>query len=431
MKLNQSQSTSWKLLALALIVGFFRIASFVRAPDVRAVQCKENPCENHQNPQGCLEKAIEQCKDNLIQTQQEKRSLQQAIQIKDGQIALQQVQINQTLYQINLLQTEIEELKQRIGGLNLSLDRLSSILVKRINQQYKRSKLNPLLLLFQGDSLNNFLADYKYLKLAKSQTLEAMQKAETQRQLYDQQKKLREEKQAELETVEQQLEEQRTQLNQQKQEKEQLLVVTKHQESRYQQLLAATKAEKQALAIEVAIEDGKKKITYTIGGLTKQGHVDEGTRIGVMGNTGYPGCSTGSHLHLEYINEGQLNEDQSTLKGITADPLLALKSTTTNWFNENNKLVIVNLGSGSWSWPLGSPIITQMYGVTPYSSRYQYGFHTGLDSVDLDDYTVKAIEGGTLYTGTLYCNSVSSLIKTAIVDHGEGKFSTYLHLNSY
>ncbi len=389
-------------------------------------ECKQIDDDTQKN--SCFAN-VESCLENEIgKLQKDKITLNNTISIIAGQISIQELQIQQTLTKKVQLKKEIEELIERISGLNISLDRLSSILVKRVGEQYKRTQVDPIFLLFKGNSLSNFLSEYKYIKLAKKQTLEAMHRAESQRLVYDEQKNLKEQKQQELETIEKKLEAQRATLASQKQEKENLLAITKHDESRYQQLLTATRAEQQALAVKLLFEDGKAHITYSIGGLTSRGHVGSGSQIGIMGNTGFPGCSSGAHLHLENITEGNLNISENRLEGVASNPLTTLQNRTIQWFNDSNKLIGVNVGSGENLWPLNSPIITQMFGITPYSSRYAYGFHTGLDVVDLDNRTIKAIKEGELYTGTLFCNSSSSLINLAILDHGGGSFTTYLHL---
>ena len=128
-----------------------------------------------------------------------------------------------------------------------------------------------------------------------------------------------------------------------------------------------------------------------------------------MGNSGYPSCSTGSHLHFEVrVNDSWVNAESY------------LKNTTDKWG--------LNIGGGSWDWPMkGSIEITQRYGKTPYSYRYVYsgGIHTGIDMVSSDK-VIYAPEGGTLYSYTGKCGS--SELKMKYIDHGGGLKSLYLHI---
>jgi len=84
----------------------------------------------------------------------------------------------------------------------------------------------------------------------------------------------------------QMLEKQKANLDAQKKAKNALLAQTKNDEKTYQNLLSQALAEK--AAIERALVSG-----------VKVGPVKRGDPIGLVGNSGYPGCSTGKHLHFE------------------------------------------------------------------------------------------------------------------------------------
>ncbi len=402
----------WLIAIFFLLIG---VNAFSNPHFAHGVGCDEKSCDNADNKQQCLQDTINKCSDLIGQKQQEKKSLNTTISIINGNIAIQQLQIDQTLFQINELQQEIQELTERIGGLNISLDRLSSILVKRVGEQYKRTQIDPIFLLFRGSSLSNFLSEYKYIKLAKKQTLEAMHRAESQRLIYDEQKSLKEQKQLELEAIERKLEAQRTALANQKQEKQNLLAVTKHDESRYQNLLAD--AQKELTALVNAKFDGKR-------------NVSEGDVLGFMGNTGF---STGPHLHFSYFNLKESENDDlfagnSYYFSRHKDPfsLLASKSVyfDSRSCNDVSSGTSKSAGSGGSTWPMNNPRITQCYGNTPYSSVYQGNFHRGIDMTDTNNLAIKSVKTGVAY----FYRGATSLGNHVRVFHEDGTMSLYAHM---
>jgi len=403
----------WFFSILLLITG---LNFFINPRFVYGVSCDQNSCDSADNRQQCLQDTIDNCSSLISQKQQEKKSLSTTISIINGNIAIQQLQIDQTLFQINTLQQEVKELAERIGGLNISLDRLSSILVKRVGEQYKRTQIDPIFLLFKSNSLNSFLSEYKYIKLAKKQTLEAMHRAESQRLIYDEQKNLKEQKQLELEAVEEKLELQRVSLANQKQEKENLLAITKHDESRYQDLL--NNAQKELKALVDAKFTGKKE------------NVAEGEIIGFMGSTGF---STGAHLHFSYFDLKE-SENDSLFTGNSyyfsrhKDPLsiLALKSIyfEARSCNDVPSSTTKSVGNGSFNWPMSNPRVTQCYGNTPYSSVYRDNFHRGIDLVDSNNRAIKTVKKGVAY----FYRGATSLGNHVRVFHEDGTMTLYAHM---
>jgi len=378
----------------------------------------------------CADKSVEEkvsCYENKIkESQGQQKTLASTIDYLNNKIALTLSEIEQKETEIKSLEEEIATLSVKIGRLDVSLGDVSELLISRVGAAYKRSLFKPIFMLFSSSGLTDFFERNKYLQVAQLNDRKILLELQTSRDLHQEQKSLKQQKQDELEALKTQLSNQKVALGGQKQEKQNLLSVTKNDESRYQQLLAVARSAQQAQALSLLFQDGKAYITYSINNLAKHGQVSAGARIGTMGNSGSPGCSTGSHLHLEYLSDAKIEDNK--LKGTIVNPIDSLQNKSVQWFNDKNQMLSINIGGGSNAWPMNDPVITQMFGQTPYSARYRYNFHTGFDMVDLDNYAIKAIRGGTLYTGTLVCNSGSSLINVAIIDHGGGIFSNYLHL---
>lgn len=339
------------------------------------------------------------------QAAEEKKTLRTEIKRFDTLIAVTATRIYQTVTQIKSLEEEILTLTKKISSLDISLDKLSEVLLERIAATYKKGKIEPLALFFSSKDFSAFVSRYKYLRVIQLHDRNLMFQMETTRTNYEDQKNLKEEKQKELETARKKLESQKILLDQQKADKERLLQITQNKEQRYQQLLAATRAEIDAIQRIIA---GK-------GEETEVGRVEQGSRIAMI-ILGASACSTGTHLHFE-VREGEEAKN----------PLSLLKNISVIDDSGGDSYV----ATGSWDWPLNEPIkFNQGFGSdTSFirSGASWYNFHTGID-ISSEDRVVKSTKAGTLYQGAIDCGS--GTLRYVRVDHEDANIDTYyLHVN--
>jgi len=226
--------------------------------------CQEADAENleeYQKYQVCLEEK-KTCLEGLItQTQSQKNTLTNTINILSGQIGIQQLQIYQTLAEINKLESEVDILTSRIKTLNFSLDKLTDMLINRVVVQYKRQHISPLSILASNKSVGELIAHQRYVAQAGQQTAMVMEKAEAQRIEFDKQKALREEKQEEVESKRVQLQSQQNKLNEQKASQQRLLSSTNSDEKRYQALLKEATQQLASFKKFVSIQGGAGILT--------------------------------------------------------------------------------------------------------------------------------------------------------------------------
>jgi len=314
-----------------------------------------------------------------------------------NQIAQFDAQIKLALLKIAQTEEKISLLGGRIDQLTVSLDALTEAFSSRAMETYKMSRSeNGLLFLLTAADLSEVVSRFHYLQIIQGADRDLLKRLQTAQIDYQGQKKDQEKLQAELAK-------QKASLDIQKRAKNSLLSQTKNDEVKYQQLLAQAYAEK--AAIEKALVAG-----------TKVGPVKQGDPIALVGNSGYPGCSTGKHLHFEVRKDGAWTDP---------GPYLSAKTVQDEQDNKGG----VNVGSGTWPWPIEDTVrLTQFYGHTPYSWRYSYsgGIHTGYDLISTSSDVVRAPADGTLFKSSQMCGT--SVINIVYIDHGNGLMSLYLHV---
>ena len=325
----------------------------------------------------------------IDELQQKVSELQNQAQTLAGQIAFYDGQIQLTSLKISQTQDQIKSL---VGKINLLEDRLqqrSRLLQEQILHTYKDAQVDPMVIMLSSDNVNEMVARFKYLQIVQSNNRKFLHDTQLVQANYTQQKDLIAESQKKLES-------QKSSLTALRAERDNLLKQTKNDEALYQKQLELARLELEA--IERALISAKN-----------EGPVKKGDPIALMGNSGYPSCSTGKHLHFE-ARQGDIWVNAETY----------LKNISDLWG--------LSIGSGNWDWPVKGTIqVTQRYGKTPWSYRCAYsgGIHTGIDIVSDQD-VIYAVDDGTLYSSEQKCGS--STLKIKYIDHGNGLKTLYLHV---
>lgn len=389
----------------------FLVPLFVFVFSSLALAVTEDDCRSRQ--QKDVDDGIACWQQLLNEVGQKKISLQSEIVRFNTAISLTFAKIDQTAKQIKTLEEEIAGLTAQIGRLDVSLNQLSEILIKRVAATYKKGKIEPLTLLFSSTDFSEFVSRYKYLRVMQIHDRKLMVQMENVRTNFEDQKTLKQQKQDELEKAKKKLESQKILLAQQKADKENLLKITQNDEKHFQSLLAQARAELVAI----------KGILAGQGREIKVGSISEGQKIASL-IEGDSCNSSGTHLHFMIAQGDKTYNPFDYLKGGLSFENCSGSSCGSNdgdSFSPN----------GSWNWPIDPPIkLNQGYGYTwaiqhTWIGRI-YNFHNGID-ITGNSSEVKAVRTGTLYQGVFEGNCKLFYVR---VDHDDSDLETYyLHIN--
>ena len=218
--------------------------------------------ENKQKEIQELEKQAEQYNQAIKTKQKEKVNLQNHIFILNSKI-------NKLKTEIRITQSRIVETSLKIGELSLAIDTQireitgqKQALTEIIQTLAEYDKTTPFELFLGNDSFSDFLNQMEYTELLQGQIQTKLDNIQTLKVQLEGEKTDSEEKKNDLEGLKIQLSGQNQILGNQKGEKEDILKVTKNQESRFQSLLK--EVDKKRLEIQKEIFELETKLNLAI-----------------------------------------------------------------------------------------------------------------------------------------------------------------------
>jgi len=361
-----------------------------------------------------LENKIEDYQSKVEDAKSKQQTLSSTIELHNNQIYLSTIKINKTKTDITTLEDQVQDLTNKIDFLEDNLVLTSELLNQRIAATYKRSFIPPIFLLFTVENFAEFFSRIKYLETVQKNDKEVMFVMEETKISFNQQKNLKETKQLELVELKTALEGQNNQLKVQKSIKENLLLVTKNDEQKFQQLLSQARAEYESIQAIIA-RRGKE---------TQVGDISKGSKIASV-ISGASCNSSGSHLHFTVVNgDGNSVNPFSYLKSVDHDNCSGPGACSEgDSFNP----------SGSWDWPVSPKIkYVQGFGSTWAINNSWiggiYSFHNGID-ISGTSRDVRAVADGVLSRGSYVGSNGCNLRYVRLEHNGSQIESLYLHVN--
>lgn len=193
--------------------------------------------------EGELKSYVEDCSTKLRSLSGQKATLAQALGVLTTQINLTQAKIAEQTSQLAKLEIEITDLSGKIQSLDYSLTDLTKLFVARVKSSYINSTNHPISLLIHVSGLTGFTKGIQYIEAVRDHDQKLLLSLEKSRLDFDQQRTMKEQKQAEIEAVKKNLDREKAALATQVAAKNKLLSDTKNDEARFQSLLSQAQAQ--------------------------------------------------------------------------------------------------------------------------------------------------------------------------------------------
>lgn len=204
------------------------VLSFVYLPSSYAQSC---------NSEADCQRLIKEYESKIGSLREQKNTLASQVQFFDTQIYLATLRIQDTEQKIKKTGEEIDNLGGKIAGLNNSLNHVSTLLIKKIAEDYKRRDVPTISLLIGSETASTLVNRMKYAKTAQESDQKLAFQVQQAKQNFQDQKELREQKKADLDKLISTLDAQKESLNTQKSQKQKLLSDTQSDEATYQKML--------------------------------------------------------------------------------------------------------------------------------------------------------------------------------------------------